>query len=43
MGANFILLIDKPSEYQAWVGNINGDKALNILDIVMLVDIILER
>ena len=39
---NFILLIDEPSAYQTWAGDINGDIAINVIDIVQLVNLILS-
>ena len=43
MKINYLLYIEEPSDYQFWAGDVNSDTVLNVLDIVVLVDIILER
>ena len=40
---NYILFIEEPSDSQHWAADVNSDTALNILDVVMLVDLILDR
>ena len=43
MIVNFALYLDEPTEQQFWASDINGDNLINILDIVQVVNMILDR